>query len=452
MKAILLRSTRAAMRRWFGFKGRRLALALVVGAATLAAGHWASQHGPRPAPISVDLSGAPPEVAELIETASAAVRRNRGSAQAWGRLGMALLANQFEFEARDCLTEAERLDPADPHWPYLSGCCLARETPEGALPLLEKGVAGFGDLPAPRLRLAEVLLSLGRLDEAATHFRQVLQRDEHDSRARLGFARVALVRGEPRTALEHATRATPSRWTRKAHQAVLLEINRQMSNLSEVEQSARRLAELPDDPDMPDPVYDEVKALSLGVDVELGAVERLYQSGARDVALKRLESAAREHPESYNVLIQLGKAHLLRGESRQAIDVLRRAVLHAPAVAEAHFQLGNACFLAGEYTEAASSFRRANELAPGHATVLFNLAVTLSRLDDVDGAIEAYTATLERKPNYVEAHLDLAALLIEQCGDAETALAHARQAVEIAPHDRKAKAMFERIVQEQSKE
>ncbi|HEV3006177.1 MAG TPA: tetratricopeptide repeat protein, partial [Pirellulales bacterium] len=320
----------------------------------------------------------------------------------------------------------------------------ARESPESALLPLERAVAGFGDLPAPRLRLAELLWSMGRLDDAAFHFQQVLQLEERHSRARLGLARVALARGDPKTALDHVRRAEASHWTRKAHQAVLLEIHRQMSNPSEVERAARRLAELPDDPELPDPIYAEVKTLGRGADAELLVAQKWFESGGRDVALARLESVAREHPDSYNVLLQLGKALVLRGEARRAIEVLRRAAHQAPAVAEVHFQLGNASFQAGEYGAAATSFRLVTELAPGHASAYFNLAVTLSRIDDRPHAIEAYEAALRCKPNHVEAHLGLASLL-EGLGDADAALEHARRATEIAPDDRNARAMLERL-------
>ncbi|HEV3022830.1 MAG TPA: tetratricopeptide repeat protein, partial [Pirellulales bacterium] len=269
MKPIANRSTIAAPMRWLGSSRRRVVMSVAVASATLFAGNWAWRRGAAPSPITIDLSGTAPDVAELIESASSAVHRDPHSAPAWGRLGMALLANQFDQEARTCMAEAQRLDPSDPRWPYLIGCCLSRESPESALLPLERAVAGFGELPAPRLRLAELLLSLGRLDEAEFHFQQVLELDERHSRARLGLARVALARGDPKTALEQVRQAEDSHWTRKAHQAVLLEIHRQMSDQPRVERAARRLAELPDDADMPDPIYDEVKTLGRGADAEL---------------------------------------------------------------------------------------------------------------------------------------------------------------------------------------
>src|SRR5207302_11227917 len=69
-------------------------------------------------PPVVDLQGVEPRVAAAIEEARASVNHSPASAESWGRLGMVLLAHQFWEEARRCFVEAERLNRAEPRWPY----------------------------------------------------------------------------------------------------------------------------------------------------------------------------------------------------------------------------------------------------------------------------------------------------------------------------------------------
>ena len=89
-------------------------------------------------------------------------------------LGQVLLANEFFPEAESCLRRAEELNPREPRWPYLQAAINLWTNP-GAEPKLRRAVELCGDSPpTPRLRLAEWLLSRGRLDEAEAEFRSGL--------------------------------------------------------------------------------------------------------------------------------------------------------------------------------------------------------------------------------------------------------------------------------------
>src|SRR5262249_12947254 len=82
------------------------------------------------------------------------------SADAWGRLGQALLANGLENDAAACFAQAERLDPRQKRWPYYLGMALHENDPEAA-------VAAYRRADGPRLKMAETLIAMGRPCAAA---------------------------------------------------------------------------------------------------------------------------------------------------------------------------------------------------------------------------------------------------------------------------------------------
>src|SRR5260370_25866782 len=122
-----------------------------------------------------------PAVVSAVEVIRENVLKDPNSARAWGDLGEVFLANELEEESSVCFAEAERLDPSNPRRPYFrAGPLLNRGEREAALTFLVRSVERYeaeGEAAtAPRLRLAETLLFLGRLDEAEAHIRHALKR------------------------------------------------------------------------------------------------------------------------------------------------------------------------------------------------------------------------------------------------------------------------------------
>src|SRR5262249_44636533 len=163
-------------------------------------------------------AGVDPAVVKAVEAARAEVRQSPRSAAAWGRLGMVLAANNFAAQALDCLARAERLQPDDPRWPHYQALLLAGGDPPAAVPDWQRAVVRGDDArrAAPQLRLAELLLGLGRTDEAEAGFHDVLRRDPYHPLARLGLARCACARGAFADALPHLEHAAVSPLTKKA--------------------------------------------------------------------------------------------------------------------------------------------------------------------------------------------------------------------------------------------
>src|SRR5947209_9301049 len=108
---------------------------------------------------------------------------------------MVLSIHDFLAEADGCFANAEKFDGTEPRWPYLRGLARSGENPEDALPHLRRAAQLCGDLPAPHLRLAELLVERGDFDEAEGHIQRVLNRDPKDGRALLALGRISFARG-----------------------------------------------------------------------------------------------------------------------------------------------------------------------------------------------------------------------------------------------------------------
>src|SRR5437016_2969458 len=92
---------------------RRLFLVLILSGLIVTGGFvwlvWL--HDPPPVPPDIDLVEAEPEVAKVIEEARAEVVKSRRSGEAWGHLGMILLAHGKSKEAGQCFAHAQRYAP-----------------------------------------------------------------------------------------------------------------------------------------------------------------------------------------------------------------------------------------------------------------------------------------------------------------------------------------------------
>ncbi|MEX0677593.1 MAG: tetratricopeptide repeat protein [Pirellulales bacterium] len=169
----------------------------------------------------------------------------------------------------------------------------------------------------------------------------------------------------------------------------------------------------------------------------------LGQRGQLDAAEGILRRAARLRPDSAEISqhlrsllaarqFQMGLVLAKQQKIDDAIACMRRAVVQAPAFAEAHRSLG--ILLAGQknFHEAADSFRRAVEHKPGNAEAHYNLALALQHQNKFEEAEADYRRALELNPQYVHAHNNLAIVLGEQerLDEAEAAF---RKTIQVAP-------------------
>jgi tetratricopeptide (TPR) repeat protein len=438
------------------FLRRRVLLATALcGGVALAVGLGTYLRRPAPAPPSpvtqeelpeppvIDPAGVDPAVTRAVAEARTAVSQSPRSADAWGRLGMILLAHDFRTEANACLTRAERLAPGEPRWPYFQGVALAFDDPEAATPKLRRAaeLAG-GAAEAPRLQLAEVLMAQGQLEEAASEFRDVLRQHPDHARAHLGLGRLAYERGDLRESLAHLRRSAGDTRTRKGSHVLLAEVYQRLGDAEAVRRELREVGSLPDDPAWPDPLYEEVTRLRTGKQASLARADQLIRQGRHEEAVAALEQALRDYPGTDWAWLMLGRAYLGKNDLPAAEQVLRKAVQAAPELVEAHFYLGVALNLQQDRRAATACFRQATALKPGFALAHYNLGQCLREQGDQAGAIEAFRTALACKPDYVPAHVNLGELLAQK-GQTAEALVHLRHAVQLDPADSRARRLLE---------
>jgi cytochrome c-type biogenesis protein CcmH/NrfG len=386
--------------------GGVLAAFLLAGAG-LAVWAW-TRPGP-PQPPQPELTGADPEVAEAVTEARDGVLRAPRSAAAWGRYGQVLRAHDYGAEANRCFAEAERLAPDEPRWPYLHGLTLVLTEPGPGIDCLERAVR----LPGPdarRLRLAEVLLEQGRLDEAEAHLQRALERDSDSCRARLGLAQVAFAREAWRDGLKRLDGCMRDKHCRKRAATLSAEAWGRLNVAVSAERLLKQAAALPDDRPWPDPFVQEVERMQVGQRLALVQADALARQGRGPEAVALLEETVRRHPNSGQAWLLLGQTWVGLKDPGRAEQALGQAVQVAPETVEAWFQLGVARFFLGKARSAADAFREAIRLKPDHALAHFNLGHCLKQTGDAAGAADEFRAALRCRPNYEPARKALEGL------------------------------------------
>jgi tetratricopeptide (TPR) repeat protein len=426
---------------------RRLVWRTAAAAALLlaAAGAYAWYRVTAPVPPAIALEGTDPAVAKIIEEARAGVVRAPRSAAAWGRLGMLLAVHDFAPEARAALAQAERLDPREPRWPYLAGLVTLGQDLEAATLLFRRAVSLWGDSYDPaRLRLAEVLLWQGQLDEAEQHFRHVLARAPREPRALLGLARLAGERNDLQGARALLGQLPASPNCNRASRVLLTEIRQRLGDRAGAEQAEREATAFPEDLPWPDAVGDEYLDLRVGENVELARVAQLLRDEQVADALAEVEWTAQRYPRSGSAQLLWGRVLLKQGQVPAAEAAIRRALQLAPELVEAHFYLGVVLYLKQDDRGAAVAFRRAIELQPSYGLAYFNLGHCLRRQGDRAGALEAFRWAVRCRPPREEAEMSLGELLAEE-GQAAEAITHLRQALALNPENRTARQLLDRL-------
>jgi tetratricopeptide (TPR) repeat protein len=427
-------------------------LALLLGGLALAGAaggwFWYQQRTPPPVPPTLDLDGSDPAVAAAIEKARQGVLQSPDSAAAWGKLGSLLTAFNYRPEALTCLAQAERLDPKEPRWPYHQGVLLLLDNPNEAIPKLRRAAELCGDSnPAPRLRLSEALLSLGRVEEAEENFRQVRQRDPGNARAALGLGRIAFERQQWPEAQSYLEAAATDRHSAREALLALAELHQRKGESETAAQLYRRVERLPADAPWPDPYIEEIHRLHLGKRFRLGQANRLFEQGHVNEAITQLNELAADYPNAPEVWFALGQSlHACRAYPA-AEQAMQKVVQLTPGYAEAHNYLGAARLRQGKLADAEKSLRKAIEIKPDFALAYVNLGRCLLEQKDTAGALDAYRDAVRCKPDFAAAHTEFAELLHQTHRDAE-ALDQVRQALELNPSDERAKQLRKKLESE----
>ena len=142
--------------------------------------------------------------------------------------------------------------------------------------------------------------------------------------------------------------------------------------------------------------------------------------------------AARLRPFDATAQADLGRALATQGESAEAIACYRCAVTLAPGEAWIHTALGNALLRQGTLADALACYERAIAMQPDLAEAHSNSGEALRRLGRLDEALAACERALTLAPDLAEAHNHLGNALRE-AGRLEPAIWHFGQALRLKP-------------------
>jgi tetratricopeptide (TPR) repeat protein len=373
---------------------------------------WTS---PLPELPRLALDGVDPEVAEVLARQRAAVKQAPRSAEAWGRLAMLLDAHQFLEQALICYGAAETLDKRNPLWSYLQGYLLQKGArPDQAVANLQRAAAlAPDDWPVPRFRLADLLLDIGRIDDAEREYRRVLATKTDNKYAhyyaQFGLAKVMIARQNYADSIPFLEAVAGDPYTRKRASALRIAVYERLDKRDEANRERARFAKLPDDLSWPDGA-EQVHELRVGWRGRISSANSLLNDNQPAKALNLLMETAGRYPRNDQVWAALAVAKENTKDFAGAEEAYRKSIALAPERANHRFEFGEFLQARQRYQEAATIFREAIELSPFDAAAYFRLGACLQSLGDNPGAAEAYRQALRCNPELVDARQGLETL------------------------------------------
>lgn len=410
-----------------------------------------------PLPASIEDQ----EVRDYLEEVRAQAVANPGSAEAWGQLGFAYLANVLDRDATDCFAEASRLDPGDVRWPFVRAIIASKRDPASAVALLRQAAAATRPSArhrsAAKLVLAETLLEQGELDEAERLFREESANKSNQPRTTLGLGLVARARGDNATAIELLTAAREHPSSRIQATIQLAALARAEGDISQAEALEKETSLLPDDRPWPDPMLAELARHKVGRRVRERTIAELEQQGDFAGAARAYLRQIDEQPtaEAYvGAAINLARLQ----DYDMASQLLASAVQLEPDSSRIHYTIALVSFTRAEkewsanrgspaattwFRDAVSSGKRATELKPDHAQAYLMWGLALKYLDEPAAAIEPLRQGVACRPDSFDLQFTLGQVLLE-AGQEREAKQSFENALRLRPSDeRPARALEE---------
>ena len=375
-----------------------------------------------PAIPKLDIEHYKPQVRAQLQSAYDAARSRPMDADANGKLGMLLHAFEQLESAEKCYRRARQFDPKQFDWAYYLGLvqALTGENAESAKNLEDAIHIDPGYVPA-RIKLAEVLLVLGRLDESRQISDALLEDDPSMAPAYYWLGRVESAKGDLAKAEEWYSKAC-EQWPTygTAHYALALAYQK-TGQTAEAQQhmAVYQKYQANADPEPEDPKLEAVRALDNSALAHLMKAADLENAGQAQQAIAEDEEAVREDPKLVQAYANLISLYARAGEPEKATQAYRAVVAINPNLPQSHYDYGVFLVSQSRFADAESAFRKAIEASPHYAEAHSNLGAMLERRGKVDEAAKEYRAAIEDKANFRQAHYQLGRLLLMQRKTAE---------------------------------
>jgi tetratricopeptide (TPR) repeat protein len=360
----------------------------------------------------IDLEGLEPSVRTQFEAAIAAVRTSPESVATVSDLAMTLHAYGRPAAAVEFYRQARKLEPNVARWVYLQGVAEAESGDSaGAVASLTECLALSPQLVAARIRLADLLVLVGRPEESRPIYASVLEAGP-SAAARFGLGKVAAAEGRLDEAVRHFEAALEWRpGFREAHYA----LGQAYRRLGEQAKSTVALARFEDSEanllPFDDPWMDDVAEIRQGSFEHHFRLARGHeQAGRFNEALREYLRAAELAPDAARVHVNLvGVYGRLRNVAR-ATEHYERARQLDPEIEELHYNYGVLMAGAASFDAAVAAFRSALEINPRSAEAHNNLGYALEQTGRIGEAVAEYETAVAAKPDYALPRIHLARL------------------------------------------
>ncbi len=157
----------------------------------------------------------------------------------------------------------------------------------------------------------------------------------------------------------------------------------------------------------------------------------LFKDGEFEEAREIYQQIVRDAPRSYLAIVNLGVSQLQLGEYERAIETLERALQLDPDDPFVLTHLGIANYRAGHIDGSQKFLSSASKSDPGNYQAHNFLGLTLNQEGNRAGAINEFQRAIDLKPDYAQAHLNLAMMYAtERPPSKEPARQHYQKAID----------------------
>jgi tetratricopeptide (TPR) repeat protein len=375
----------------------------------------------RPEPIAL------PDVSRLAKSVQDQVRERHAAltarladrttpraalGDAYGELGLILMAAEYYETAASCYLSAQALVPDDVRWPYYLGHLhRLRGEPADAAKFFSRALQlRPADTPT-LIWLGEIYLDQGQPDRAEPLFLQALSHDPGSAAALSGAGRAALAKQDLARAVDYLTRALALEPRALGLHYSLAAAYRGLGQLDRAETHLKRRGSgrpAPRDPLMD--AYETVLHTPLIYETQgLRALESGEAKKAADLFRKGLELA----PDDPGLLHRLGTALFMAGDAAGAVQQFEAALRRAPEFPRAHFGLGMVASLSGRHTEAVERFAAAVKYQPDYLEARLGLAEALRATGRLEDSLPHFARIVELDPGFAEAWVMYASTLVQ---------------------------------------
>ncbi len=331
---------------------------------------------------------------------------------AYGELGLILMAAEHYEAAASCYLNAQALVPNAMRWPYYLGH-LYRKNGDGAkaAEFFTRAVELRPTDVATLIWLGETYLDQSRPEAAELTFIQALSLEPRSAAALSGVGRAAFARQDAARAVEYLERALSVDGRASSLHYPLAMAYRRLGELDKADAHLRQRGN--GTLRAPDPLMEEYAGLLHSTQAYEARGLRALENGRWAAAEKLFRTGLELAPDDPALRHRLATALFMAGDARGAVEQFEETLRRSPAFAKAHFGLGMVLALSDRPEEAAERFAAAVKYRPDYLEARVGLADALRVTGRVEESLPHYQQVVSTDPGFAEAWIGFSMALVD---------------------------------------